>query len=79
MKRIGIFGSYARGEQTKNSDIDMLIQIDPRHSKDVSLLDVMRLEEALEKKLGRKVDLVEYSALHHLLRNKVMEEEVRIL
>jgi len=79
VKRAGIFGSYSRGEQKKNSDIDILIQIDPTYSKKISLLDIIRLEGLLEKKLGKKVDLVEYSALHHLLKDRVLKEEVKII
>ncbi len=77
--RAGVFGSYSRGEQKKNSDIDILIEIDPDYSKNISLIDLIRLERFLEKKLGRKVDLVEYSALNHLLRSRVLKEEIRII
>ena len=77
--RAGVFGSYSRGEQKKNSDIDILIEIDPDYSKNISLIDLIRLERFLEKKLGRKVDLVEYSSLHHLLKNRILKEEIRII
>ncbi|MBI2591165.1 MAG: nucleotidyltransferase domain-containing protein [Candidatus Brennerbacteria bacterium] len=58
LKRQGVikaafFGSVARGETKRNSDIDLLIKI--KESK--SLLDIVRLKLELEKKLGRKVDL----------------------
>lgn len=51
--RAALFGSVARGETKRNSDIDLLIKI--KESK--SLLDIVRLKLELEKKLGRKVDL----------------------
>ncbi|MDO8517295.1 MAG: nucleotidyltransferase family protein [Nanoarchaeota archaeon] len=76
IKKAGIFGSYARGEQKKNSDIDILVEI---NDKKMSLLDIIRLEKYLEEKLGKKIDLVEYSALHHLLKDKVLGEEIRII
>ncbi|MEK6952585.1 MAG: nucleotidyltransferase family protein [Nanoarchaeota archaeon] len=79
VKRAGIFGSYARGEQKKNSDVDILIQIDPRYSKKLSLLDIIGIEKSLEDKLGKKVDLIEYSALHHLLKDRILKEEIRII
>ena len=69
--RAGIFGSYARGEQKKNSDIDILVKID---DKDFSLLDLIALEMRLKKILGLNVDLVEYEALHHLLKKRVLNE-----
>lgn len=77
--RAGIFGSYSKGEQKKNSDIDILIQINPKDSKNISLIDIIRLENFLENKLGKKVDLVEYSALDHLLRDRILKEEIRII
>ena len=74
--RAGIFGSYARGEQKKNSDIDILVKID---DKDFSLLDLITLEMRLKEILGLNVDLVEYEALHHLLKKRVLNEEIKII
>ena len=74
--RAGVFGSFARGEAKKNSDIDILIKI---KAKKFSLLDLIGLELELEEKLKRRVDLVEYSAIHPLLKERILKEEVRIL
>jgi predicted nucleotidyltransferase len=79
VKRAGIFGSYSRGEQKKNSDLDLLIEIKPEYSKTLSLLDIMRLENYLSEKIGKKVDLVEYSSLNPLLKDRILNEEVRII
>ena len=76
VKRAGIFGSYARGEQKKNSDIDILVEID---DKNLSLIGFIRLIYILENILNKKVDLIEYSALHRLLKEKILKEEVRII
>ncbi len=73
--KAGIFGSYARGEQKKDSDFDLLIQLKGRKS----LLDVVGLQLDLQKKLKRKVDLVEYEELHPYLKKQIFSEEVRIL
>ena len=73
--KAGIFGSYARGEENKKSDIDILIKI----SKDKSLLDIIELKFALEEELDIKVDLVEYTAIKPLIRERVLKEEVAIL
>ncbi|MBU0907295.1 MAG: nucleotidyltransferase domain-containing protein [Nanoarchaeota archaeon] len=73
--RAGIFGSYVRGEQRKDSDIDILIEIDDS----LSLLDFIGIKLALETALKRKVDLVEYSAIKPKIRDKILKEEVRIL
>lgn len=57
--RIGIFGSYARNEQTEESDIDILVKLNKR----ITLLQLVRLENELSEKLGIKVDLVTEGAL----------------
>ncbi|MEK6894267.1 MAG: nucleotidyltransferase domain-containing protein [Nanoarchaeota archaeon] len=75
IKKAGIFGSYARGEQKKNSDIDILIE----PSKDMGLFEVIELEDELKKKLKKKVDLLTYASIHKLLHDRILKEEVRIL
>ncbi len=73
--KAGIFGSFARGEAKKNSDIDILIKFKGKKS----LLDLAGLEIELEKKLGRKVDVLTYNSVHPLLKDKILNEEVAIL
>ena len=73
--RAGIFGSYARGKVKKNSDIDILIEFKGRKS----LLDLVGLKLELEEKLKKKVDLVTYRSLHYLLRDIILNEEIKIL
>ena len=73
--RAGIFGSYARGEQKKNSDVDILIQ----PTKDMSLLDFVHVKHELEDILGKKVDLVRYKYIHPYLKEKILESEVNII
>ncbi len=51
---LGLFGSMARGTAKKNSDIDLLVKF----KNPPGLIEYIRLEEALAKTLGRKVDLV---------------------
>ena len=75
VSKAGVFGSYATGENKKKSDIDMLVQFKGRKS----LLDLIGLEQELEKKLKRKVDLLTYNSLNHLLKDRILSEEVRIL
>ena len=76
IKRAGIFGSYARGEQKKNSDIDLLIEI---KNKNFSLFDLIRLKIYLEKKLKKEIDLTEYSSIHPLIKKEVLKEEIKII
>ncbi len=75
IKKAGIFGSYARGEAKKNSDIDILVEI----RKDLSLLGIIKIQNKLEDILGKKVDLIEYKELNPLFRKEAIKEEVRIL
>jgi len=74
--KAGIFGSYARGEAKKSSDIDMLIGVKKRK---FSLLDLIGLEQELEKHLGKKVDLLTYNGVNRLLRERILNEEVKII
>lgn len=73
VKRAGIFGSYARGEQNKNSDIDVLVEIKG------SLFDLTRLELELSEKLKKQIDVISYNGINHHLKEKILSEEVRIL
>ncbi|MBQ7181133.1 MAG: nucleotidyltransferase family protein [Bacteroidaceae bacterium] len=56
-----LFGSYARGEETENSDVDILVQFD--HSTQIGLFAYARMHRELEECLGCKVDLVEEGTL----------------
>ncbi len=76
VKRAAIFGSFARGEAQKNSDIDLLIEF---KGKNKSLFDLVALKLKLEEKLGRHVDVVTYNSLHPLLRARILSEQVIIL
>lgn len=76
VKKAGIFGSFARGDYSKDSDVDILIQIDDNK---VSLLQVIAIENELQDKIGKKVDVVEYEALHPLIKKSVLSEEIKIL
>lgn len=75
VSKAGIFGSFARGEAKKTSDIDILIEFKGRKS----LLDLAGLEIELEKTLKRKVDTITYNSIHPLLRERILKEEVEIL
>ena len=56
-----LFGSFARGEQTENSDVDILVLFD--HSSPIGLFAFARMRRELEEQLGCKVDLVEEGTL----------------
>jgi uncharacterized protein len=74
--KVGVFGSYARGEQTKESDLDILVFFD--NSARFSLLDIIGVEQELSDALGIKVDLVTERSLHPVVRPYV-EKELKLL
>ena len=74
VKKAGIFGSFARGDQKKGSDIDILI----KPPKGMGF-EFFGLELELEDKLGRKVDLVSYNGISPYLKKGILKEEVRII
>ncbi len=69
--KAALFGSLARGEMQRESDIDMLVEFEKRKS----LLDLVRMQFMLEEKLGRKVDLLTYKSIHPLLRDIILNEQ----
>ena len=75
VKKASLFGSIVRGEDTKESDIDILVEFEGRKS----LLDLAGLKIELEEKLKRKVDVLTYESIHPLLRDKILAEKVDIL
>jgi len=74
IKRAGIFGSYAIGEQKKESDIDILVE--PPQGIGFKFV---RIQFELENKLKRKVDLVSYNGLSPYLKNKILKQEIKII
>ena len=70
-----IFGSFTRGEVHPDSDLDLLV----RYKKSVSLLDVSGLKCELEKLLGSQVDLISRDYLKPRIKNRILQESVRIL
>ena len=73
--RVGLFGSAARGQMKPTSDVDILVEI----GNDISLLDFVGIKQELEKKLRRRVDLVEYKALKPRLTRQILQEEISLL
>lgn len=75
IKRAALFGSLVRGEETDESDIDLLVEL-PEKS---SLLDLAGLKIDLEELLAKKVDVLTYDSLHPLLKDRILDEKVAIL
>jgi uncharacterized protein len=74
VRRLGIFGSFVRGEQTENSDIDLLVEFDPNVR--FGLLTFCQLENDLSELLKRKVDLVMKDGLKPRLGERILQEVI---
>jgi len=72
ISKLGIFGSYVRGEQRNESDVDVLIDYD----KAPSLIALIEIENMLSDLLGMKVDLVTSKGLKPQLRQHILDEVV---
>lgn len=72
--KAGIFGSYARGEAKKNSDIDIVV-VPPKGIG----FGFAGIALELEEKLNKKVDLLTYKSIHPLFKKRILKEEIRIL
>ena len=75
VSRAGIFGSFARGETRKGSDLDLLVEFSGRKS----LLDLAGLRIKLQEALRMDVDVLTYNSLHPLLRERILGEQEVIL
>src|SRR5208337_1250828 len=66
----GIFGSYAKGEEKKGSDIDVMVEFD----EGANLLDLTGLSLFLEEKLNCHVDVVPESAIRSEIKESILRE-----
>jgi len=69
-RNVRVFGSWARGEATEKSDLDLLVEMESGRS----LIDMIELQLDLEELLGRQVDVVTDDGLYWLLRRKILRE-----
>ncbi len=73
--RIVIFGSYARGEQTRDSDLDVIVDFSGRKS----LLDIIEIEQEVSDALGVKVDLLTEKAIKPQILKEIGKEMALVL
>lgn len=74
VKEIGVFGSVIRGELSEDSDIDILVEFE----EPIGFFKFLELEEYLEARLGRKVDLVSKKALKPRIGSYILKEVLKI-
>ncbi|MGA3291379.1 MAG: nucleotidyltransferase family protein [Candidatus Bathyarchaeia archaeon] len=74
VETIDIFGSFARGEQTVKSDLDILVT----YSGTVSLFTIYDLKQYLKRKLRIKVDVISKEFLNKYIKDQVLKEAVAV-
>lgn len=74
VKTLGVFGSYARGESRRKSDLDLLVEF----SRVPTMFEFIRLERYLTTILGVKVDLVMRTALKPEIGKRISDEVVPV-
>ncbi len=72
VRSIRVFGSFARGEETVASDIDLLVELEPKRS----LLDMISMKYEIEDLTGRKVDVVTAKGISPYLVERITKEAV---
>ncbi|MCK4646805.1 MAG: nucleotidyltransferase family protein [Candidatus Aminicenantes bacterium] len=75
IKKAALFGSIVKGENTKDSDIDILVEM----PETATLLESASLKIELEEILKKNVDVLTYDSLHHLLKDKILHEQEAVL
>ena len=74
IKKVGVFGSYARGQAEESSDIDLLFDF----QKKFGIFSLSHLKLCLEERLGKNVDILEFSSIDPAIRDNVLKDTVVI-
>lgn len=75
VKNLFLFGSYAKGLQTDDSDIDFLVEFS---SNDIDMFTMVDLQEFLMNLFGKKVDLGTPAGLKNFIKSKVLSEAIQL-
>lgn len=70
-----LFGSYLRGDNNPDSDVDLLFEL----KKTLSMFKIIGIQHRLEEKLGHQVDFIEKDSLDKYIKNEVLAEAKKIL
>ena len=76
VKKAWLFGSVSRGDDTKDSDVDLLVEFDP--AAEVDLFDHVSMSQELEDMLGRVVDIVSEGTLFPWVKQHVDNDKILI-
>lgn len=74
--KFGLFGSFARNEQTKDSDIDIIYFLE--EDKKITYFELFELEKKLEKYFNRKIELINYQYINPIIKYKSQEDIIYV-
>ena len=74
VRKLGLFGSFARGESKETSDLDFLVELESGRS----LLDIIAIKQDLEDLLNIKVDVVTEAAVSPYIRDEVLRQAISL-
>jgi hypothetical protein len=74
VKRASVFGSFARGEERRDSDIDILVKM----PEDASLFDMVALKRSLEEKTAREIDVMTYRSVNKFVKKYIVRDAIKI-
>lgn len=69
--KASIFGSIARGDNTEDSDIDLILQL----GSEKNLFDLAEIKVELEEKFRRKVDVLTYNSINPHIKKQILKEQ----
>ena len=72
-----VFGSFSRGEETPDSDVDIIVEYDRKNHK-VGLFTIIRIKQQLEQITGRNIDLVEEGTLMSFAQESANHDKILI-
>ena len=76
VERAWVFGSYARGEETRKSDVDVMVRFDKDAT--ITLIDYAGIMLDLKKLLRKKVDLVQEGTLYNFVKDSVEQDKILV-
>ncbi len=76
VEKAWVFGSYARGEETRKSDVDILVRFDKNTS--ITLIDYAKIMNDLSKYLHKKVDLVQEGTLYKFAQESAEHDKILV-
>lgn len=72
--KAGLFGSFSRGEQKPESDVDLIVQFNEKAYEEMDILDLIFIKEELENALNRSVDIMTFQSVSETFFNYIKKD-----